>query len=1341
VKPLKPLWLHLSAKILPLALLIFLIGSGVQVMLAGQLQDRIATTQLNEGGTSYADSIDRYLHSLVSQIESMSENSIVVNALIDFSGRQDYLPLFLETVGVFGRTDIAVRLVDFQNQPIESNFLGSSITFPESLLWEDDVLESGQRWIHIDQSGISIAQPVLNHGFAEGAILVHVSLKVLSEGLSNINAGYNRLILTEGYRILYSSVTNGFPVGERVMSSEDWLWSSQILSNDFGIATRVFKPIGQLGLLRGELIPLIAVSSLVIAISIFLILFISVRRVKDTVSVLSDAIAITNKSQDLGSRVDNTDSPLELARLGEQFNQMMSELQLTTTSRDGIDSILKSMSEYVVVCDKLFNVVLSNQSNFDVEKRGVDLYVGAPLNHSIYLENLAVINYEQVLHNKTVLWRKSKLIVGGEYQGWVFIGSDISEIKEAQKQMQLLELAIDGASHGVIISDATTNEQPVVFANQSFTDITGYSSEQVLGRKCDFLQGEGSDTSTRNKVSTSIRQCEPVVVEILNYKKDGTPFWNNLSIDPVFNDEGEATHFLGVLRDITHIVNAREELHLAKESAEAAAMAKSEFLATMSHEIRTPMNGVLGMLGLLMNTGLNEEQTHRAKIAQSSARSLLVLINDILDFSKIEAGKLDLEVIDFNLREMLGEFAEAMAHQAQAKGLELILDLSGVDASMVRGDSGRIRQILTNLVGNSIKFTHQGEVLIQISLIEENDQWRLLGRIVDSGIGIPSEKLPTLFEAFKQVDASTTRKFGGTGLGLAIVRQLCELMGGDIRVMSEIGRGSVFEFEILIDQSARSQLMRPSIDISELNILIVDDNRTNLDVLRSQLKHWGANVTEAVGGEDALRICQQRSEALELPFFDIAILDMSMPNMDGAELGRQIRTHHAYASMKLVMMTSMSFHGDRQNLADIGFEAYFPKPATTADLFKALNVLSEGGEAQERADPLITHEYLNSLQSEGGETSFLFTHMTRLLLVEDNQINQLVALGILEGFGLTAECAVDGFEALASLNCAEQDAPYTLILMDCQMPEMDGYEATRQIRAGKGGAIHKNVPIIAMTANVMQGDKEKCLDVGMNDYLPKPLEQEQLLNKLIQWVKPEEELGEVQSEPTQLKLDKQRLDTQKQGTPKQEIPNQTTEWVTWDEDSVLARIMGKENILVSMIQVYMKERDARMNELAKVMDARDYQSAQHLIHTLKGISGNLSAANLHSICELLESLIKAGEEEAITAKFQECISAEVELARVLEPWLESRVDVAEGNTEALPISVNEVADILKSLFIALSNDEFIDSDTYKPLESIINSEQTVHGLHELVESLNQFDNEAAKQSLARVADALAVPLE
>ncbi|TWX55673.1 response regulator [Colwellia hornerae] len=542
---------------------------------------------------------------------------------------------------------------------------------------------------------------------------------------------------------------------------------------------------------------------------------------------------------------------------------------------------------------------------------------------------------------------------------------------------------------------------------------------------------------------------------------------------------------IGVNYDVSAIVENEIALIKAKEQAEVAVTAKNEFFASMSHEIRTPMNGVIGMLDLVKDSPLNQEQDHRIGIAQQSAHSLLTLINDVLDFSKIDANKLELENVSFNLRDMVGNLAESFAQQAQHKGLELIVDLVELEESLVVGDSNRLRQILTNLLANAIKFTKQGEVIIRLS--QQNystTHWRIIAAISDTGIGIPKGKQQGLFEVFSQVDASTTREYGGTGLGLAIVKKLCLCMQGNVKVESNQGEGSTFSCDLLLEKSADSFLSQPVKALQGKRVLIIEQNKSCANVIKRQLNCWQLDADIMTTLQPALTVFNKQ---IENPHYDLLIMNSQHNGEDAVAFVKEVRLNPVYKNLKIMFMTLMSIQHDLADIAESGIDGFFPKPVITADLQRALNTLLDEPAKQPISD--ATSAKLIALS----DVDSSWTKDVNLLLVEDNRVNQMVAMAVLKKIGIT-QCviAVNGKDAIEMLKASANNQPFTFIFMDCQMPEMDGYQATTSIRQGNAGARYQNIPIVAMTANAMVGDEEKCLSAGMDDYLVKPINKEQV---------------------------------------------------------------------------------------------------------------------------------------------------------------------------------------------------------------------------------------------------------
>lgn len=615
--------------------------------------------------------------------------------------------------------------------------------------------------------------------------------------------------------------------------------------------------------------------------------------------------------------------------------------------------------------------------------------------------------------------------------------------------------------------------------------IKGYKAEEIIGQhfskfytqedlnagKCDF---ELKEASLKGRFED----------EDWRVKKDGSRFWANVIITALRNDSGELVGFSKITRDLSERKTMEDELRKSKEEALLASQMKSDFLATMSHEIRTPMNGILGMTEIALHTKLTDDQRRYLELVQTSGQSLLTTINDILDFSKIEAGKMELDPVNFKFREAMSEIMQAFSQRATEKALELVYQINPEVPEYVIGDVARLRQIITNLIGNALKFTEHGEIFVTMdpeSLAQSEVQ--VLFKVSDTGIGLTHEQQSRIFEPFTQVDSSQARKYKGTGLGLSITRQLVEMMGGKLWVESEVGQGSTFCFTIHLGiQEVPAEALIPldTEKLAGMSVLIADDNHTNLKVVEQLVSLWKMKPTLVDNGKNALEALRQQQQ--EDQPYDLVLMDYDMPEMNGLTLAREIKDDPALRETKLIILSSYSQPGDIAQCRNLGVEGYLTKPVGQHDLLSVIRTVFGDSQATEE-----TTEQPSFKRLAVGQVNLSL----KILLAEDNEVNQEVAIHILSEAGHTIMVANNGKEAVAQM----EEQAFDLVLMDVQMPEMDGFEATKVIRLREKES-GQYTPIVALTANAIKGDKERCLEAGMDGYVSKPFQKQELLETI-----------------------------------------------------------------------------------------------------------------------------------------------------------------------------------------------------------------------------------------------------
>ena len=763
--------------------------------------------------------------------------------------------------------------------------------------------------------------------------------------------------------------------------------------------------------------------------------------------------------------------------------------------------------------------------------------------------------------------------------------------REANRGRNFLNALLSSAPTAIVTVDASGM---VLGVNPAFERLFGFSAAEAIGQELNSLIVPEADRESARILDEQVRTGRLVVADLPRKTKNGNRIWVQASSGTVREEFGHGVWFV-MYEDITMRRRISEEREQAKEAAEQAARAKAAFLANMSHEIRTPMNGVLGMIELLLEGDLTPDQRHLAEEVRSSGDALLNILNDILDFSKIDAGQLELERIPFSIEKTITATARMLMVPAAKRGNELHLDVGSDLPPLLLGDPGRLRQVVTNLLGNAIKFTKNGEIVVSVGVEgERNGQPLVRVSVQDTGIGIPPDKAESIFDEFTQADASVTRTHGGTGLGLAISRRIVEQMGGQLRVVSEVGKGSKFRFVVPMDiapaSTDRDRRQSPPVKLEGRRFLSVDDNETARRIVREALESVGAFVDEADSADNALERLTAAAQADAL--YDAAIIDSMMPRRDGFALAVDVQADPRLKGLRILMLTSAQVGEGPKKAREYGIAGYLTKPVTRAGLVEAVQALMGlrgPGEQPERR--LITEETLAKDRP-----------LATVLLAEDNKTNQQIAVAMLTKRGHEVDVAETGVQALEMVIAKR----YDVVLMDIQMPEMDGLEATRAIRAMRE---FENLPIVACTAHALAEERERCKAAGMNGFLSKPFKPHELQEAVEQWLRFAETPPEADTE----------VDMPDTEETSDELP------VDVEEFRSMMREAGVEEVVPVTLATYLEETPAKLQALAAAVSEGNGAAVEKTAHALKSASGAIRAHPLAGLLQQLEDAGVAGE--------------------------------------------------------------------------------------------------------------------
>ena len=926
------------------------------------------------------------------------------------------------------------------------------------------------------------------------------------------------------------------------------------------------------------------------------------------------------------------------------------------------------------------------------------------------------------------------IAIGGEQ--YIYAASrEITDRKKAEKELsdsrQQLMHIIDFLPDATFVIDL---EGKVIAWNKAIEEMSGVKKSEMIGqgdyaytvpfygvRRPQLLNLlDMTDAELEKRYRHIERQGETLFAEVFVpsvYGGKGAHVWAIGA--PLYDSHGARIGAIETIRDITERKRAELELQQAKEMAEASTRSKSQFLANMSHEIRTPMNAILGLTRLTLDTELTEKQRDYLFKVQSSSRALLGILNDILDYSKIEAGRLELEAIDFDLDGVLHALSDLFSYAAEEKGVEIFYEVLPGVPTRLNGDPLRLGQILNNLIGNAVKFTRQGEILVKAECLRNcADDIILCFSVRDTGIGIEPEQCELLFQAFNQVDSSISRKYGGTGLGLAISRHLVNLMGGEISMQSQPGKGSTFSFTVRLRNSASGQFLRDPASLRGMRALVVDDQETSRTILQQILQSWRFEVVNAASGEEAIGLIAQAASA-QRPF-ELILLDWQMPGIDGLQVARSMREQGFGDSPAPPTVIMVSAYGKEQLLksADgLHLDDILLKPVTASNLFDSvIGIQNQKTRLLPRAAVDLQAQINDRLAAVAG---------ARLLLVEDNEINQLVALESLRKMGFVVDLAGNGRDSVQMAGSACYDA----ILMDLQMPEMDGFEATRLIRATAAG---KTVPIIALTAAAMVEEKKACLDAGMNDHVAKPIDTAELADVLVRWIKPGKgatagtPAGTAAGTPTGTATETATVE--RAADAADELPQSLP---GFDLEAAVRRLHGNRSMLARLLQMFADQTETALRELEGRVAAGDFSNAAGQLHGLKGIAGNLGAVRLLAAAQKLERELASGSAASL-ADFQQQLSSAAAAIRasIVMPPTESAALTS--------LDPEQATGLLLRLRQLLESCTLVPSDLRQEFEATLHGHVPQPLLAAALRQLDLFQHDEALATLAEIERELGI---